>query len=69
MDEQVSGKRIFSMILRVKMISVLFYERKNTIFYEKNLKFTRNNTFINVFCNGVFLLLSLITNYLEIIGF
>ena len=34
------------MILRLEMIlSGVFYERKNMIFYEKNLKLRKNNTF------------------------
>ena len=34
------------MILRLEMIlSGVFYERKNIIFYEKNLKLRKNNTF------------------------
>ena len=34
------------MILRLEMIlSVVSYEKKNIIFYEKNLKPTTNNTF------------------------
>ena len=51
---QISGKKSFSMILRLEMIlSVVFYERINIIFYEKNLKLTKNNTFNNVFCNTI----------------
>ena len=36
------------------MLSVVSYERKNIIFYEKNLKLLNNNTFNNVFCNIIF---------------
>ena len=28
--------------------------KKNIIFYEKNLKLAKNNTFNNVFCNTIF---------------
>ena len=36
------------MILRLKMIlSIMSHERKNMIFYEKNLKLSKNNTFNN----------------------
>ena len=43
------------MILIVLMkLPVLFYKRKNTIFYGKNFKLTKNNTFNNVFCNKIF---------------
>ena len=31
------------------MLSVVSYERKKIIDYEKNLKLTKNNTFNNVF--------------------
>ena len=42
----------FSIILKVEMLlSVVFYERKNIIFYEKNFKLMKNNTFNDVFCN------------------
>ena len=30
------------------------YERKNIIFYGKNLKLTKNNTIDNFFCNKIF---------------
>ena len=51
---KVSGEESFSIISRHKMIlSVTFYERNNIIFYEKNLKYTINITFNNVFCNIV----------------
>ena len=52
-------KKKFS--LRLEMIlSVISCKRKNIIFYEKNLKFTKNITFNNVS------LLSLFTNFLLI---
>ena len=39
-----------SMILRFEMILlVVSYKKKNIIFYEKNPKLTKNNTFNNVF--------------------
>ena len=38
------------MILKVEIIlSIISYERKYIIFYEKNLKLTKNSTFNNVF--------------------
>ena len=38
------------MIFRFKIIlSVASHKRKNSIFYEKNLKLTKTNTFNNVF--------------------
>ena len=37
------------MILRLEMISVMYYGRKNIIFNKKNVKFTQNNTFNNDF--------------------
>ena len=41
-------------MLKFEMIfSIMSYERKNIIFYEKNLKATKNNTFINVFYNRI----------------
>ena len=44
------------MILRLEMIlSVMFYERKKIIFYEKYLKLKKNNTFNNAFCNRIFI--------------
>ena len=43
------------MILGVQMILlVVFYGRKNMSFCEENLKLTKNNTFNNVFCSGIF---------------
>ena len=43
------------MSLRIEMIlSIVFHERKNIIFYEKNLIFMKNDTFNNVFCNKFF---------------
>ena len=45
----------FPFILRLEMIlSVISYERKNVIFYEKNFKLTKSNTFNNVFGNQFF---------------
>ena len=43
------------MILRLEIIlsSVVFNERKNIIFYKKNLKLTDKNTFNNGFCNKI----------------
>ena len=36
------------MILRLKIIlSIVSYERKNIIFYEKNSKLAKNNTFLS----------------------
>ena len=47
---QVSGNNKFSVILRFEMIlSVMSYERKNIIFYGRNLKFTKKNTFDHFF--------------------
>ena len=41
------------MILRVEMIlSVMLYKRTN-IFYEKNVKLTKSDTFNNVSCNRI----------------
>ena len=41
-----------SINLRIEIIlSVVSYERKNIIVYEKNVKLSNNNTFNNVFCN------------------
>ena len=43
------------MILKLEIIlSVVSYEMKNITFYEKHLKFTKNNTFNNVFCDTIF---------------
>ena len=43
------------MILRLEMILlVVFYERKNVIFYEKYLKVTKNNTFNNYLLKIIF---------------
>ena len=36
------------------MLSVVTYKRKNIIFYEKNLKHTKNNTVNNDFANRIF---------------
>ena len=53
---QVSRKKSFSAISKHEIIlSVVFYERKNIIFYERNLKFTKNNTFNNIICDTIFL--------------
>ena len=42
------------MILRLeKILSVVAYKRKNIIFYEKNLKLTKNNTSDNDSCNTI----------------
>ena len=50
----ISGKKRF-FILRLKTIlSVVFYERKNIIFYEQNSKLTTNNTFNSVFLIRIF---------------
>ena len=52
------------MILRLEMIlSVVSYKKA------KNFKVTKNNTFNNVFFQKNFSLLSLLTNFLKIIGF
>ena len=54
---QKSGicKKIFSMILRLEMVlSVVSDGRKNIIFYEKNSKLKKSNTFINVSCNRIY---------------
>ena len=49
-------KNRFSMILRLEIIlPVMSYERKNIIFYEKNLKLTKNKTFNNVLFIRIFL--------------
>ena len=37
------------------ILSVVFCERNNIIFYEKNLKRMENNTINNFFCNRIFL--------------
>ena len=43
------------MILRLEMIlSVVSYEIKNIIFYNKNLKLTENNTLNKIVCNRIF---------------
>ena len=43
------------MILRIVMIlSIVSYERKNTIFYEQNLNLRKNNYFNNIFFNSTF---------------
>ena len=43
------------MILRLEtVLSIAFYERKNIIFYVKDVKLTKNNTFNHVF--SVFLI-------------
>ena len=43
------------MILKHEIIlPVVSYDKKNIIFYEKNLKLTKNNTFNNVSCNKIF---------------
>ena len=36
------------------ILSVRFYGRKNMTFYEENVKFPKNNTFNNEFCNRLF---------------
>ena len=36
------------------MLSDVSYERNNIIFYKKNSKLMKNNTFNNVFCNRTF---------------
>ena len=36
------------------ILSIVSYERKNIIFYDKNLKLRKNNYFNNVFCNQTF---------------
>ena len=50
------AKNSFSMILRLEiLLLVVIYEWKNIISYEKNVKFTKNNTLNDVFCNIIFL--------------
>ena len=44
---------IFKFIVEMILLAVS-YERKNIIFYEKNLKLTKHNTFNNVFYNRIF---------------
>ena len=52
---QVSGKKRFSLILRIEIILlVMSYERKNIFFFLKNVLLTENSTFYNVFCNIIF---------------
>ena len=49
-----SLKKNVCIILRLEMIlSVINYEIKD-IFYQKNFKLTKNNTFKNVFCKRFF---------------
>ena len=44
----------FFMISRLEIIlSIVSYERKKIISYEKEFKFTKNNTFNNVFYNRI----------------
>ena len=48
-------KKKISMIFKLKMLlSAMTNERKNIIFYTKNVKFTKNKTFNNFFCNRTF---------------
>ena len=58
------------MIFRLEIIlSVVAYERENNIWYEKNLKLMKSNSFKDIFCNRIVFLLSLLTNLLKMIGF
>ena len=36
------------------ILTIVFYERENMIFYGKNLKLTKNNTLNNFFCDRIF---------------
>ena len=51
---QVSGNKCFSVISRLEItLSIVSYEWKNIIFYEKYLKLTENNTSDNVFGENI----------------
>ena len=65
-----SFENSFSMILRLEMILlVVSYERKNIIFYEKNLKCTKNNNFNIVFLNIIFPYYHFLQFFKKFIGF
>ena len=51
------------------MLSVVLYESKNIILYEKNVKLTKNNTFINIICNGIRPHYRFLPNFSKMIGF
>ena len=52
---KVTGKKSFSMIMRLEMIlTVVSHEKKNIILLLKNVILTKNNTFNNVICNRIF---------------
>ena len=51
------------------ILSIMSYKRKDIIFYEKHVKLTKNNTFNNVFCNGVFPHYRFLSIFPKIIGF
>ena len=53
-----SLEKSFSMILRIEMMSVVSYKRKNIIFYEKNFKIMKNNTFHSFFLIEFFLIIA-----------
>ena len=48
---------------------VVSYERKDILFYEKNLKFSKNNTFDNIFCNRIFPYYRFLPIFFQMIGF
>ena len=60
---RIAGKKSFSMTLRVEILSFVSYERKNIIIYGKNDKFTKHNTFNNVFCNRIFCYYRFLPNF------
>ena len=57
--KSVSGKRSFSLISRLVIISsAMSYVRKDTLFNKKNLKIIRNNILIMFFVIGYFLIIA-----------
>ena len=59
-QKSVSGKRSFSMISRLVIISsAVSYVRKGTLFNKKNFKITKNNILIMFFVIGYFLIIAL----------
>ena len=66
----LSLKKLFLMIWRPEMtLSVASYVRKKIIYFEKNVKLTKNKTFNNSFFKTIFLYFHSLSIFLKLLDF